>query len=156
MKARMDNIVAIFPGTLKALRDLSTSAKEGGVPARTIMLVTLRASQINGCGVCVGIHSHELKSAGETDDRLFSVAAWRDTPYFTDAERAALALTEAATRISDKVDPVTDEIWEEAAKYYDEKALAQLIVTISAINVWNRFNVATRQVAFGALELTAD
>jgi alkylhydroperoxidase family enzyme len=88
-----------------------------------------------------------LKKAGETDERLFSVAAWREAPYFTDAERAALALTEAATRLSDRADPVPDEIWDEAARYYDESALAALIIAIANINVWNRLNVTTRQVA---------
>ncbi len=149
MEARMKNIVAIFPGALKALQELASSSVKGGVSPRILELVHLRASQINGCSVCVGLHSNGLKKMGETDDRLFSVSAWRDTPYFTDAERAALALTEAATRISDNSDPVTDEIWDEAARYYDEKALAQLIVHIGGINVWNRFNVVTRQVAGG-------
>jgi alkylhydroperoxidase family enzyme len=86
-------------------------------------------------------------TAGETDERLFVLAAWRDAPYFTDAERAALALTEAVTRLSDRADPVPDEIWEEAARHYDEPALAALIITIATINVWNRLNVTTRQVA---------
>jgi len=147
MKARMKNIVAVIPGALKALQELAAAGDKGGVPRQTLELVHLRASQINGCSVCVAMHSHSLRKMGETDQRLFSVAAWRDAPYFTDAERAALALTEAATRISDKTDPVTDEVWEEAAKHYNENALAQLIIHIGEINVWNRFNVVTRQVA---------
>jgi alkylhydroperoxidase family enzyme len=93
------------------------------------------------------MHSRDLKKAGETDERLFAVAAWRDAPYFTDAERAALALTEAVTRLSDRVDPVPDDIWDEAARHYDESALAGLIIAIALINVWNRLNVTTRQVA---------
>jgi alkylhydroperoxidase family enzyme len=93
------------------------------------------------------MHSRDLKKAGETDERLFAVAAWREAPYFTDAERAALALTEAATRLSDRADPVPDEIWDEAARHYDEPALAALIIAIANINVWNRLNVTTRQVA---------
>jgi len=88
-----------------------------------------------------------LKKAGETDGRLFALAAWRDAPYFTDAERAALALTKAVTRLSDRADPVPDEIWREAARHYSEAALAALILSIATINVWNRLNVATRQVA---------
>jgi len=147
MQARMSNIVMVVPGALKALQELAKSADNGGVPPRTLELVHLRASQINGCSVCVEMHSHELKKLGETDERLFAVAAWRDTPYFTDPERAALDLTEAATRISDRSNPVPDEVWDEAAKYYDEKALAQLVVHIGEINIWNRFNVATKQVA---------
>ena len=113
----------------------------------TLELVHLRASQINGCSVCVDMHARELKKAGETDERLFAVAAWRDAPYFTDAERAALALTEAVTRLSDRPDPVPDEIWDEAARHYDEPALAALVTPDRQINVWNRLNVATRQVA---------
>jgi AhpD family alkylhydroperoxidase len=114
---------------------------------RTLKLVHLRASQINGCSFCVEMHARDLRKAGETDERLFAVAAWREAPYFTEAERAALALTEAATRLSDRADPVPDEIWEEAARHYDESALAALIVSIGLINFWNRVNVTTRQVA---------
>ena len=117
------------------------------MPPRTLELDHLRASQINGCSVCVDMHPRIARKAGETDERLFALAAWRDTPYFTDAERAALALTEAVTRLSDRADPVPDEIWNEAAKHYDEKALAALIVHIASINAWNRLNAVTRQVA---------
>jgi AhpD family alkylhydroperoxidase len=120
--------------------------KKSGVPSRTLDLVYLRASQINGCSVCVDMHSRDLKKAGETDERLFAVVAWRDNPSFTDAERAALALSEAVTRLSDRPDPVPDEIWEEAARHYDEPALAALIIAIANINVWNRLNVTVRQV----------
>ena len=93
------------------------------------------------------MHARDLKKAGETDQRLFAVAAWREAPYFTDAERAALALTEAVTRLSDRADPVPDDVWEEATRHYDEPALAALILGIANINVWNRLNVTTRQVA---------
>jgi AhpD family alkylhydroperoxidase len=117
------------------------------VASKTLGLVELRASQINGCSVCVDMHGRALKKIGETDERLFAVAAWRHAPYFTAAERAALALTEAVTRLSDRENPVPDEIWEEAARHYDEKALAALIIAIANINVWNRLNVAVGQVA---------
>lgn len=137
----------IAPDAMQALQALGTSVKKGGVPSRTRDLVYLRASQINGCSVCVEMHSRDLKKRGETDERLFAVAAWREAPYFTDAERAALALTEAATRLSDRADPVPDEIWDEAARHYDEPALAALIIAIANINVWNRLNVTTRQMA---------
>jgi AhpD family alkylhydroperoxidase len=147
IQARMNHPAMILPGAMEALLALGKSERKGGVPARTLDLIHLRASQINGCSVCVDMHSRELRNAGETDERLFAVAAWRDTPYFTDAERAALALTEAVTRISDREDPVPDEIWQEVAKHYDESALAALIIAIANINVWNRLNVATRQVA---------
>ncbi len=137
----------ILPDAMKALHALGASAEKSGFPSRTIGLVQLRASQINGCSVCVDMHCRDLKKAGETDERLFALAAWRDAPYFTDAERAALALTEAVTRLSDRPDPVPDEIWDEAARSYDEPALAALIISIALINVWNRLNVTTRQVA---------
>ena len=107
----------------------------------------LRASQINGCSACVDMHPKIARKAGETDERLFAVAAWRDTPYFTDAERAALALTEALTRISDRADPVPDAIWNEADKHFDESELATLVLAIANINVWNRLNIAVRQPA---------
>ena len=147
MQARMKNIAMMVPDAMRALLALKASAEKGGVPSRTLDLVELRASQINGCSVCVGMHASHLKEEGETDERLFAVAAWRDAPYFTAAERAALSLTEAVTRLSDRPDPVPDEIWKEAALYYDEPALAALVIAIANINVWNRLNVATRQVA---------
>src|SRR5437870_13433049 len=147
MEARMRNIAMIVPDAMKALQALKASAEKGGVPSRTLGIVELRASQINGCSVCVDMHSRHLKNEGETDERLFAVAAWQDAPYFNDAERAARALTEAVTRISDRADPVPDEIWKEAARHYDEPALAALIIAIANINVWNRLNVSTRQVA---------
>ena len=122
------------------------------MPPRKVELVHLRASQINGCGVCVDMHPRIAKKAGETDERLFAVAAWREAPYFTDAERAALALTEAVTRLSDRADPVPDEIWDEAARHYDEPALAALIIAIASINVWNRLNVRPGRSTLGAVE----
>ena len=147
MHARMSNPAMSVPGAMQALLALDRSTKNDDVPYVTRKLIHLRASQINGCGVCVDMHARELKEAGESDERIFTVAAWRDTPYFTDAERAALALTEAATRLSDRPDPVPDEIWDEAARHYDEPALAALIIQIALINVWNRLNATTRQVA---------
>jgi len=143
----MKNPAMLVPDALPALLALGASAKKSDVPLRTINLVHLRASQINGCSVCVDMHARDLKKAGETDERLFAVAAWRDAPCFTDAERAALALTEAATRLSDRADAVPDEVWNEAARHYDEPALAVLVLNIALINFWNRVNVATRQVA---------
>jgi AhpD family alkylhydroperoxidase len=146
MRARMNHPVMVLPDARKALNDLHEAAKQSGLPLKTIRLVELRSSQINGCSVCVDMHSRELKNAGETDDRLFAVAAWRDNTCFNPAERAALALAEATTRMSDRPDPVPDEIWEEATKHYDEKALAALLIAIANINVWNRLNVAVRQI----------
>jgi AhpD family alkylhydroperoxidase len=147
VKARMKNPVMILPEAFKALQALRASAEKSGVPSRTLALIELRTSQINGCSVCVDMHSRDLRKAGETDDRLFAVAAWRDAPYFAGAERSALALAEAVTRLSDRPDPVPDDIWNESTRHYDEAALAALIVAIANINVWNRLNVTTRQVA---------
>src|ERR1700752_2026375 len=147
MQARMKNPVYVVPEAMQAMLALGKSAQTGGVPPVTHMLVHLRASQINGCSFCCNMHAQELKEAGEKDERIFNVAAWREAPYFTDAERAALALTEAATRLSDRPDPVPDEIWDEAARHFDEPALAALVLDIAMVNLWNRLNVATRQVA---------
>jgi AhpD family alkylhydroperoxidase len=147
VKARMKNPAMVLPEVMQALLALSKAAEKGGVPSKTVGLIQLRASQINGCSVCVDMHRRDLKKAGETDDRLFAVAAWRDAPYFTEAERAALALAEAVTRLSDQPDPVPDAVWEEATRHYDERALAAMITAIALINTWNRLNVTTRQVA---------
>jgi AhpD family alkylhydroperoxidase len=142
----MSNPATTVPGALQALLALSKAASKVGVPSTTLDLVHLRASQINGCSVCVDMHARDVKKAGESDERVFAVAAWRETPYFTDAERAALALTESVTRLSDTADPVPDEIWNEAASHYDEQALAGLVLSIATINAWNRINAATRQL----------
>lgn len=143
LKSRMKNPVMILPDAFQALNALHAAAKKGGAPSKTLGLIELRASQINGCSVCVDMHSRDLRKEGETDDRIFAVAAWRDNPCFNEAERAALALAEAVTRISDRPDP--DAIWEDAAKHYDEKTLAALLIGIANINVWNRLNVSVRQ-----------
>lgn len=147
LQARMTNPAVAAPGAMDALLALNKSVQRTGVPKKTLELMNLRASQINGCSVCAVQHPQLARKLGETDERLFATAAWREAPYFTDAERAALALTEATTRLSDQADPVPDEIWEEAARHYDEQALAGLILSIALINVWNRLNVATRQIA---------
>ena len=147
MEARMKNPAMIIPDAMKAIQALNAATQQGGVPPATLGLVHLRASQINGCSFCCDSGSCHAKAAGETDERLFSVAAWREAPYFTAAERAALALTEAVTRLSDRADPVPDEIWDEAARHYDERGLAALLLMIATTNVFNRLNVPTRQVA---------
>jgi AhpD family alkylhydroperoxidase len=147
MEARMTHPVYVVPDALHALLAYSRSGEGLGVPNETREMVNLRASQINGCSVCVQLHSNALKKEGISDERLYAVAAWRDAPYFTDAERAALELTEAVTRVADRGDPVPDEVWAEAARHYDEQGLAALLIAITSINVWNRLNAATRQVA---------
>jgi AhpD family alkylhydroperoxidase len=146
MQARIENPATMVPGALEALQQLGDSATKAGLPDTTLYMVHLRASQINGCSVCVDIHSRELEHAGESSQRIHTVAAWRETPYFSEAERAALALTEAATRLADRPDPVPDEVWDEAARHYTEPQLAALVVAIATINAYNRANVATRQI----------
>ena len=138
---------AVLPEAFQALLAMGNAVGKAGLPAPIPTMVHLRASQINGCSFCVDMHSKELRAAGESDERIFAVGAWRDTDYYTDAERAALALTESVTRLADRPDPVPDEIWEDAAKYFDEKELAALLFEIAAINVWNRLNVPTRRLA---------
>lgn len=147
MQARMTNPAVVLPDAMKAMLNLAAVAQKGSLSKITLDLVYLRASQINGCSFCVEMHARDLKKAGEKDERLFAVAAWREAPYFTDAERAALSLAEAATRLSDRADPVPDDVWQEATRHYDEKALASLVLNIAMINFWNRLNVTTRQVA---------
>ena len=147
LKPRMKNPAMVLPDAMTPILNLLKAAKKGGVPERTLELVHLRASQINGCSYCVDMGARGAKKAGETDERLFAVAAWRDAPYFTDAERAALALTEAATRLSDRPDAVPDEVWDEAASHYNEQQLASLILMIGVTNLFNRINATTRQVA---------
>jgi AhpD family alkylhydroperoxidase len=147
MQPRMKNPAMIIPGAMEAIQTLYATTEKGGVPSSTLALVHLRASQINGCSACVDSGSRHAKKAGETDERLFAVAAWREAPYFTAAERAALALTEAATRLADRPDPVPDDIWNEAAEHYDEEGLAAIILMIATTNIFNRLNVTTRQVA---------
>src|SRR4051812_41201067 len=145
--ARLKQPAMMLPGAMQALQSLGGAVAKAGVPPRLVELISLRASQINGCSVCVDGHPRIARKLGETDERLFAVSAWRDAPYFTAAERAALGLTEAVTRLDDRADPVPDEVWDEAARHYDETTLAGLLFAIAAINVWNRLNVATRQPA---------
>jgi AhpD family alkylhydroperoxidase len=147
MEARMKSPVFVIPDAMKALHALKGASEQGGVPAATLALVELRASQINGCSVCVDMHWRQMRKAGERDERMLAVAAWRHVRYFTAAERAALALTESVTRLSDREDPVPDPVWAEAARHYDEKQLAALILAIAGINVWNRLNAAIGQIA---------
>jgi AhpD family alkylhydroperoxidase len=146
IQPRMANPATFIPDALGPVKGLFEASFKGGVPPKTLALVHLRTSQINGCSACIDGGARQAKKSGESDDRLFAVAAWRDTPYFTEAERAALALAESVTRLSDRPDPVPDEIWNEAARHYDQKGLAALIIAIAATNVFNRLNVSTRQV----------
>ncbi|WP_241385266.1 carboxymuconolactone decarboxylase family protein [Rhodococcus sp. CH91] len=150
MKARMNNPVMVLPGTLDALQAVGRTLENTGLPALTVHLVHLRASQINGCSFCVEMHTREALDDGESVERLTAVAAWRESRRFTDAERAALALTEAVTRLADRPDAVPDDVWDAAAGCYDEKQLAALVMQIATINMWNRINATVRQPAGAA------
>jgi len=146
MQSRMTHPVSVLPDALTALLNLSKAIRSAGLPGTTAMLVELRASQLNGCSVCVDMHARELRKTGESDERLFGVAAWRESPYFTEAERAALALTESATLLPHPGEPVPDDVWAEAAKHFDERQLAALVLEIASINLWNRLNIMVKQV----------
>lgn len=146
MEPRITNPAFAVPGAYEAFMRFMTTVNAIDVGIDTELL-TLRASQINGCGVCVHGHTILLRKAGETEERIAAVAAWRDAPWFTDAERAALALTEAITRIADRPESVSDAVWADAAAHFDEQQLAALVLAIGAINLFNRINVATAQIA---------
>lgn len=139
MRVRLTDVQ---PGAYRAMMGLEKYLADCPVPKRTLELIKLRASQMNGCTFCVDMHAHDLKADGETDERLFAVAAWRDAPWFTPAERAALALCEEATRLAPG--GVGDEVWAEAERHYDQASLAALVTAIAAINAWNVVNVALR------------
>jgi AhpD family alkylhydroperoxidase len=154
MEPRMRQPATTVPGAMQALLGLAQSVRTTGLPDTTGLLVAVRASQINGCSFCLDMHARELAELGESDARILGVAAWYDSPLYTDGERAALALTDALTRLADRTGAVPDDLWEEAVRHYDERQLAGLLLAIASINVWNRLNVATRQVA-GRIPVTA-
>jgi AhpD family alkylhydroperoxidase len=146
MEARIKSPALTMPGVREALLSLNKATEKCGVPRATLELVHGRVGQINGCSVCVDMHTRALKKHGENDTRIFMVAAWRETPYYTESERAALALAEAVTRLSDRADAVPDEIWNEAARHFNEEQLGALVMAIGLANLWNRLNVSTRQI----------
>lgn len=147
IQSRMTNPAALLPGAVSAIQSLLQATRSAGVPETTLELIHLRASQINGCSFCVDYGAKSARRAGETDERLFAVAAWREAPYFTDAERAALALTEAATRLADRPDAVPDELWDEFATHYDERQRAAIVLMVGITSLFNHVNSATRQLA---------
>ncbi|GAA0548771.1 carboxymuconolactone decarboxylase family protein [Paractinoplanes ferrugineus] len=147
MQARIENPASLLPETMKAINVLYQQAHSAGVEPATLELVHLRASQINGCAPCVDSGARSARQSGETEERLFAIAVWRETPYFTEAERAALALAEAATRLADRPDPVPDDVWAAAAAHFDDKQLAAIVLWIATTNFFNRVNVATAQPA---------
>lgn len=146
MRPRMTNPAKLVPDAMQAILKLNQATRSGLVPITILELAHLRASQVNGCSSCVEAGSRSAARAGVTHEQLFAVATWRDSEQFSAAERAALALTEAVTRLSDRADPVPDEVWEHAREHFDEPALAALILAIATTNVFNRLNVTTRQV----------
>ncbi|MEV0182013.1 carboxymuconolactone decarboxylase family protein [Streptomyces sp. NPDC050625] len=148
----MDARLNVFgnPVAAKFLRHINAAGKvvdDSALPAATQELVKIRASQINGCGFCTDMHTKDAANAGETSTRLNLIAAWREAKVFTEAERAALELTEQGTRIADAAGGVTAEAWANAAKHYDEDQLAALVSLIAVINTYNRVNVIVRQPA---------
>jgi AhpD family alkylhydroperoxidase len=147
MTARINNPATVLPDSMKGIQSIIEAAHSAGVPRQIMELVHLRASQINGCSACVYSGATSAKKAGESDERLFAVAAWRETDFFNNAERAALALAESMTRMSDRTEPVPDQVWDEAAKHYDEKQLASLVLWIATTNLFNRLNATTKQPA---------
>jgi AhpD family alkylhydroperoxidase len=145
---RMKNPAIVLPDAMKGIQHLLKATNQGGVPGRTLELIGLRVSQINGCSACIYGHLREARKLGETDERIATVAAWRDSPFFDDAERAALHLAETVTRMADRSDePVPDAVWDEAADHYDERQLAALLVMIGTLNLFNRFNVTVKERA---------
>jgi len=147
MDARMTHPAFAVDGAMAALQALGSAIGATGLPHTTVELVNMRASQINGCAVCLEGGLRDAVKSGESVDRLMVLPGWRDSPAFTDAERAALALTEAVTRLSDTSSAVPDDVWDAAAAQYDEPQLAALVLQIASINVWNRLNIATAQQA---------
>jgi AhpD family alkylhydroperoxidase len=147
MQSRIKNPAGLFPDAMQPLMALNSVLEKSGLSETIRGLVHMRVSQVNGCSVCVDLGWRQLKRAGEKDERMFGISAWRDTPYFTEAERAALALAEATTRVADSPDPVPDEVWNEAARHFSERELGALTLSVALTNVWNRLNIATRQVA---------
>nr|WP_296068154.1 carboxymuconolactone decarboxylase family protein [uncultured Actinoplanes sp.] len=147
MQARMTNPAELLPEAVKGINSLYKAAHSSGIDPAVLELVHLRASQINGCSACVDSGARAMRKNGETDDRLFAVAAWRETPYFTDAERAALDLAEHATRLADKGNAVPDDVWGNVAKHFEEKQLAALVLWIGVTNLFNRINASVRTPA---------
>ncbi|MGW0879161.1 carboxymuconolactone decarboxylase family protein [Streptomyces sp. NPDC002671] len=147
MQSRMQNPATVLSGAMQPIQELMKTVHSAGVDAQILELVHLRVSQINGCSVCVDMGVTSGRKAGLSDKRLVMVAAWREAPYFSEEERAALALAEAATRLADRPDAVSDDIWDTAATYFDEKQLAAIVLLIGVTNLFNRLNATTRQIA---------
>ena len=138
------NIASTNPGAYKAMLGLETYLNQCGLDKKLLDLIRMRVSQINGCAYCLDMHWKELRAAGDTEQRLYGLDAWRESPYYGDRERAALAWAEAVTLVSEG--HVPDEVFEEAHRHFNDEELANLTLAVGAINVWNRLNIAFRTV----------
>ena len=148
MRARMTNPAYVLPNAIKGVGTLLQAIGEGGLPQELVEIVGLRASQVNGCSACVHGHIANLRKAGASGERIDAVSAWREAPWFTDAERVALQLTEAVTRLADRShESVPDALWDEVADHFDEKELSALILTIAVTNMFNRVNTTIKEPA---------
>ncbi|MEU7658492.1 carboxymuconolactone decarboxylase family protein [Streptomyces lincolnensis] len=147
MQSRMQSPAVVLSGAMQPIQEIIKAVQSGGVEGQTLELVHLRISQINGCSACVDGGAKSARKAGMSDERLATVAAWREAPYFSEEERAALDLAEAATRLADRPDAVSDDVWDTAATYFDEKQLAAIVLMIGVTNMFNRLNATTRQIA---------
>jgi AhpD family alkylhydroperoxidase len=145
MSARM-SIPDLEPAAYKAMVGLEKYLAQCPLPKSLLLLIKIRASQINGCAFCVDMHSTHAKEGGETDPRLWAVAVWQEAPCFTEVERAALEFTEASTRLSESSDRVSDDVWDRTAKHFDEHEMAALVVAVATINAWNRIAGVTHTV----------
>jgi AhpD family alkylhydroperoxidase len=146
MKARID-LMKVNPGVIHAMLGLEKQVRQAGFDSKLIDLVRMRASQINGCAYCLDMHSKDARAAGETEQRLYGLNAWRETPYYSDRERAALEWTEALTLVSGT--HIEDEVYERVREQFSEDELVHLSLAIVAINGWNRLNIAARTVPGG-------
>jgi AhpD family alkylhydroperoxidase len=149
LEARMANPAALLPGVGEAIGGLAAAAHAGGLPDGLLELVHLRVSLINGCSSCVHAGTRSLRDAGVSEDRLSTIGAWREAPWFTDAERAALDLAEHVTRLADRGEAVPDALWAEVTRHYDEPGVAALLLWIATSNLFNRLNAPVRQPAGG-------
>lgn len=151
MQSRMKNPAFVLPDAIKGIGSIMKAVNTGGIPQELQELVALRISQINGCSACVHSHTQNLRKAGEADERVDAVAAWREAPFFSDAERAALELAEHATRLADRsADAVPDEIWDRLTSFHDEPQVSALILLIGVTNMFNRINAVVREPAGAA------
>ncbi|GAB2442903.1 carboxymuconolactone decarboxylase family protein [Streptosporangium sandarakinum] len=147
MEARMKNPATIIPAAMKPIMELMRAAQSQGLPQELMEMIHLRVSQINGCSFCVDAGYKNLRKLGASDERVGLVSAWREAPYYTDAERAALELAEASTRLADRADGVPDDVWNRAADHFDERQLASILLMTAVTNLFNRLNAPIRQVA---------